>query len=582
MRTSPPNDPSNPDGLTRVDATVEGTGMPAPPARPTRGRRAAVIAMASIVGLASVSVAASFMALRGSSETLTTKLPAGTDVVATAYLDPAASQKVNLFRLTSAFPSLGDEAQVTGRAGDWVDSVLTATGLSHDDLDWVGSQVAVGVDVRAEGAPAVTLLLDTTDEPASEVSLRVLRDGPLFLATTWSQVDRDGIRVWVGDDGREQTYMAIVDGTVVIANDGGMFDRVVASANGDAPALADDRDFVDTMAGLPEGRLGMVYLAPRDLLDRFDSMGGARASGLGTAAGVDIHAVRGIGITLSAEPDAMAIDVEMTLDPSKLSPEQIAAMSAEDHDNALLSMVPADALGLAGLQHLDSGLDTALADLPSDQRAALDQSGLEPAISALTGDLAAEVSMAQGAGSPSGAVMLGTDDEQAMADALRIAAGALSPASMFGSGTLVPIDGDAAPASSELTASPSWKTVDHGGVTVTYLPGDGGGSGIAPAYAVFDGTGLIASSKEEAFRIIDVANGAPNAMDAERVTSALSAVPGSEGVVYLDLAGLVHAVADTGAMDPEIRGDLDALQALVLGSQNDTDHQHARLVVRIG
>ena len=120
--------------------------MPAPPAR--RARKAVVIVVASVVGLAGVAAAASFVALSGSSETLTTKLPADTDVVVTAYLDPAASQKVNLFRLTSAFPSLGGESEVTGRAGDRVDAMLETTGLTHDDFDWLGSQVAVAVDVR--------------------------------------------------------------------------------------------------------------------------------------------------------------------------------------------------------------------------------------------------------------------------------------------------------------------------------------------------------------------------------------------------------------------------------------------------
>jgi hypothetical protein len=35
-------------------------------------------------------------------------------------------------------------------------------------------------------------------------------------------------------------------------------------------------------------------------------------------------------------------------------------------------------------------------------------------------------------------------------------------------------------------------------------------------------------------------------------------------------------------MDPEFRGNLDALRTLVAGTQTDPDHQHARLVLRIG
>ncbi len=361
--------------------------------------------------------------------------------------------------------------------------------------------------------------------------------------------------------------MGIVDGTVVIANDAGIFDGIVAASNGDAPSLADDPDFVDTMAGLPEARLGMAFVAPDDLLTLLEQMRGPGLSDLGTAAGVDPEAIRGIGLTLAAESDALALDTEISIDPSKLTPEQLAAYGADDHENVLLSMVPADALGFVGAQHLDSGLDAALADLPPDQRSALDKSGLEPAISSLTGDLAFEVSKQAGSPAPSGALMIGTDDERAMAAALEIAAGAISPASMFVMSDM---------------PTPVWKTVDHDGVTVTYLSGNGGGTGLAAAYAVFDGTGLLASSKDEAFRIIDTAHGAPSAIDAEQVTAALDDVPGSEDVLYLDLAGVVDAVANTGMMDPEIRGNLDALGTLVAGTQTDTEHQHARLVLGVG
>jgi hypothetical protein len=561
-----PNDPESPDGLTYVEATVEGAGAPVPP--PARhGRKAIVIAVAAAVGLAGVAAAASFRALSGSSETLTTKLPADTDVVVTAYLDPAASQKVNLFRLTSAFPSLGGEPEVSGLVGDRVDSLLAITGLTHDDLGWLGSQVAVAVDVRTQGEPAVAIMLDTTNEADAEVSLRALRDGPLFMGSSWTQEDHGGLPVWAGDDGREQTFVGIVDGTVVIANDAGTFDDIVATANGDAPSLAEDQDFVDTMAGLPEARLGMAYVAPDDLLAVLDRMQGPGLSDLGTAAGIDPGAVRGIGLTLAAEPDALALDAEVTIDTSRLTPEQLDAYGAEDHENVQLSMVPADALGFVGAQHLDSGLDAALAGLPSEQRAALDQSGLEPAISSLSGDLAFELSMPSGSVTPGGALMIGTDDEQAMTAALEIVAKAFSPASPFVVSDMPML---------------SWKTVDHDGVTVTYLPGDGGGTGLAPAYAVFDGTGLLASSKDEAFRIIDTAHGAPSAMDAEAVTTALDDVAGSEDVLYLDLAGIVDAVANTGMMDPASRGNLEPLRTLVAGTQTDPDHQHARLVLRIG
>ena len=89
----------------------------------------------------------------------------------------------------------------------------------------------MAVDVRPEGEPAVAILLDATDTADAEVSLRVLRDGSLFKGTTWTREDHGDVSVWAGDDGRQQGYMGIVDGTVVIANDAGIFDGIVAASN---------------------------------------------------------------------------------------------------------------------------------------------------------------------------------------------------------------------------------------------------------------------------------------------------------------------------------------------------------------
>jgi hypothetical protein len=566
----PTEDPIRSDELTHVDAMVVEDESRPPGAG--RGRRAAVIAVAAVVGLAGVGAAASFLALRGSGEALTTKVPADTDVVVTAYLDPAASQKVNLFRLTSSVPSLGGEQELAGRAGEWIDSLLSETGLTHADLDWVGSQVGVAVDVRADADPAVTLLIDADDETAAAETLGALRDSEAFRGTVWNEEDHGGVQVWVGA-GDDPGFMGIVDGTVVIANDASAIDGVIAASQGETPALADDPDYLDTMAALPEARLGMAYVAPDDLVRLLDRMGGASLTEASTTAGVELDAVRGIGIAVSAEPDAIAVDAEMTIDPSKLGSAQLAALDAEDHDNALLSMVPADALAFLGFQHLDAGLETALADLPPAQRDALEGSGLEPAISSLTGDLAVEVSMPAGASTPAGAVLLGTDDEAAMRAALEV----------IGEGAAAGLFGTQVPSSrAELTGSESlWRTIDHDGVTVTYVAGDGNGSGIAPAYAVFDGIGMVASSEEEAFRVIDAARGAPDVTAAEPVTAALGAVPG-EDVVYVDLAGVIDAIADTGAMDPEIGDDLEALRTLVIGSESDVEHQHARIVITVG
>ena len=399
--------------------------------------------MASVVGLAGIAAATSFIALRGSSETLTTKLPADTDVVVTAYLDPAASQKVNLFRLTSAFPSLGDEATVTGRAGDGVDSMLQATGLRRDDLGWVGSQVAVAVDVRPEGMPAIAMLLDATNEADAEASLRTLRGGPLFVDTKWTQEDHGDVHAWVGDDGYQQTYVGIVDGTVAIANDAQVFDGIVATANGSEPSLADDQNFVDTMAGLPESRLGMLYVAPGDLLALVDRMRGPGVADLGTAAGVDPAAVRGIGAhALGRVRLARAgfRDHDRPLEAHAGAARRLRRRRSREH--------PADD-GPRRRARLH-GAGTPGCRSPSGARrpAAGSARGARPERAATRDRLAhgrpgAGALEAAGRQPPAGALMVGTGDEQAMTAALQVAAKTLSEGLVT----------DGAPSS-------AWKTVD--------------------------------------------------------------------------------------------------------------------------
>src|SRR5256885_13633144 len=90
-------------------------------------------------------------------------------------------------------------------------------------------------------------------------------------------------------------------------------------------------------------------------LGRSASAAGADASGLG-----QLEAATGLGASVSAEPQGIAIDVTVSYDQSKLTPDQKAALGAADHPNALSALVPADAYGVILQQHLDSSLNAAI------------------------------------------------------------------------------------------------------------------------------------------------------------------------------------------------------------------------------
>ena len=122
-------------------------GDQTPPPPPTGGRanKVALIAVAAVVGIAVVAGAAAFFLLKGSGEQLLDNVPASADVVAAVYLDPSAGQKTNLLRLADEIPALGSREQLTSQAQDTIDQLLSQAGLGHEDLEWVGAEVAVAV-----------------------------------------------------------------------------------------------------------------------------------------------------------------------------------------------------------------------------------------------------------------------------------------------------------------------------------------------------------------------------------------------------------------------------------------------------
>ena len=65
--------------------------------------------------------------------------------MAAVYLDPSAGQKTNLLRLADEIPALGSREQLTSQAQDTIDQLLSQAGLGHEDLEWVGAEVAVAV-----------------------------------------------------------------------------------------------------------------------------------------------------------------------------------------------------------------------------------------------------------------------------------------------------------------------------------------------------------------------------------------------------------------------------------------------------
>ena len=81
--------------------------------------------------------------------------------------------------------------------------------------------------------------------------------------------------MWASAPGAyDEGAYAFVDGVAVVGNDAAMVEDVIDVARGVQESMADDPDFIDTVAGLPEGRLAMAYASTRNIADRLAQLSG--------------------------------------------------------------------------------------------------------------------------------------------------------------------------------------------------------------------------------------------------------------------------------------------------------------------
>jgi hypothetical protein len=554
----------------------EGAEVPAP----RRRGRIAIAALVAFALAAGTGAAAAFVKMRGSGDVLFTKVPASSDVVATVYLDPSAGQKTNLFVLTSRFPALGSQQQLSGQVKAALDGGMFASGLGHVDLSWVGDQVAFIADVpsslSASSAPAFAVLIDTKDEGAATATLQKLQSSePVASGGPVTNSTIDGVDVTSNHEGA----WAVFDGTAVVANSLDEMSAIISTAHGQQPALEGSSQLDAATAGLPEGRLALVYVNPADIANLLQQL-----PGVGQAGGAEglstLQATTGFAMTLSAQPDGLALDAQTVVDPSKLTPEQRAQMSQPDHPNPLLSSVPADAIALASGAHLDTSLASMadrMAQTSPQAAKMLRKLGIATLASAVNGDLAVEAGPDGNAIGPGATLILGAKDKDAMERALdQLATGlsSLAEQQASSSGGMV------------LTASSTdWVTHDYKGVTIHSYQAAG-----VPdiSYAVTDDTGVIGTSAAQVEHVIDTAQGGPNITSDAAYKGAIAGVPSSDGSVWVDVQGIVQAIRqvmpsqDRSEFDRVVMPNLAPLKAVVVGSESDTSHARLRIFVKIG
>ena len=568
-----------PEGALSVTVAevTEGGGV-APPPAPRRGLKVAGVALAAVLVLAGVAGAAAFMLLRGSSEAILGKVPSSADVVVTANLDPAASQKMNLLHIASRFPALGGQDQIRQQLNQTLDGLLRDVGMSHEDVQWVGSEVGLYVDVKSTQETSYAILIATDDQSAAAASLQKFRAGLESQGATFHSSDHDGAQITVSATTDHPSF-AIVDGVVVLGSDEGAVAAVIETAHG-GPSIADDATFQRVTGALPQSRLGVAFVDTAQLLGTFGDVLGAA----GVTTGVtSLDALDGVGVSLSAESNGLALDTVMMYDDAKLSDVQRQTLSAADHPNELIELVPDDALGMYAVEHLDAAIADqvgriAASDPQADQELKrLSVTGPGGLLSQLTGDVAAAASPEQGTIPVGGVLMVGTNDPAATSKWLDDTLQTL------------PLGATAASCSSNggcriTHETTRWATESHGGVTVTYASS---GAALPVAYAVIGDVAVVGSSRAQVEHVIDVHAGGPAISAAARFTSATASVPTDDGVLYLDVPAIVNVVrgqfppAEVATFDNEIGRSLKPIEAVVAGTKNEPDLQRTRVFIWI-
>jgi len=570
--------PAPPEGALPITMAEVTEGGAAAPAAPRRGLKVAGIALAAVLVLAGAAGAAAFMLLRGSSEAILGKVPASADVVVTANLDPAAGQKVNLLRIASRFPALGGQDQLRQQLNQTLDGLLRDVGMTHEDVQWVGSEVGLYVDVKSAQDTTYAVLLTTDDEGAATASLQKFRAGLENQGATFHLSDHDGVEITVSASTEHPTF-AIVDGVVVLGSDEGAVAAVIDTAHGGS-AIADDATFLRVTGALPQSRLGVAFVDTAQLLGTFGDVLGA--AGLTTGV-TSLDALDGVGVSVSAESDGLALDTVMMYDDAKLSDVQRKTLSAADHPNQLIDLIPADALGMYAVEHLDAAIADQVGRISASDPQAdeeLKRLGLTGAgglLSHLTGDVAAAASPEQGTIPVGGVLMFGTNDPAATA------------AWMDDTLKKLPLGSTSAPCASTgacriTNETVRWATEDHGGVSVTFASS---GAMLPVAYAMIGDVAVVGSSRAQVEHVIDVQAGGGAISADPRFISATARVPTDDGVLYLDVPSIIAVVrgqfppAEAASFDNEIGPSLKPIEAVVAGTKNEPDLQRTRLFVRI-
>lgn len=506
-------------------------------------------------------------------------VPATVDVYAVANLDPSASQKLNLLRAVHRFPDTSTDQKLSEQLDKALkDSGITFTG---DIQPWLGGQVALAIRIPdgATDAPGAFFAV-SRDDTKARAALAKLRAGTQGQKYRWQDTTYGGIAIAVGSPtpsakpssgSPKAGAYAIVDHVVVIASSEALVREIIDADQGRAARLVDSSDYKATLAKLPSDRLAVLYLNGKSIVSHLkDQLTTPMAASLMGLRGLgDIDAFEGAALALSAQQEGVAVDLAVRLNAGKLSPTTREALSHAGHPDAVIGWIPSSSDGFLAFANLKQTIQSALdqAGTQASVKQATDTIGLtgpRGILPHLTGDFALEAGV-DGAFTPGGAILIGTDDAAAMRGFL---GGILSLA----------FQGEA-----QLSSTTTYRGVS---INTVNIPRRDSGGRFVPSYAVVDGMGVLASTPAELRQVID-AHKDHNALtkDGTYAAAARASLAHPSAVFFLDLAKLVKVIegAPSGMLgkplDARTRANLSPLKAVMVSAQSGADGVLERLVV---
>jgi hypothetical protein len=246
---------------------------------------------------------------------------------------------------------------------------------------------------------------------------------------------------------------------------------------------------------------------------------------------------------VSAHNDGLAAEFHVALDRAKLTEDEQASLG-EAHENETLAFTPVDSYGVVNFSGFDQTLPAQLEALQGVDPTfdEIDQQlGLSEITEHLSGDVGLEVGPSDLA-PVEGAVLIGTDDEEAMQSFLDGLAGFI----VQELGESIPPGG----------VTPT--TEEYRGVTITTYQVPGLASlGVSPAYTVSDGMAILASFPQEVRDILDAKASGDDIRSSARYRRVIERLDDPNITLeYVDVEGVIEAIRN--ALPPSEQAQFDA------------------------